>query len=90
MSEIQRRRKLRKIISDPLEEFNKAKRVNRLIFVERDHDTAMLTRAAVGMYIGRHGMEMTTRVVGSEIWVLKSKDITEPSMKSDIREWWRL
>lgn len=78
IQEKQKRRKLRHTISDPLRNFVRDPEAMRLIFHEKDHDTAMLTRAAIGMYIGRHDFQLTTRVFDKDVWVLKYKDILDP------------
>ena len=79
------RRKLGRLIQNPIDEFIQFPSYDRLIFVEQDKAAAQRTRAAALMYIGRNDMGLTTSVKENEIWVLKNKDIMDESMIVDLR-----
>lgn len=78
------RRKLGRLIQDPIDEFVQMPEYDRLIFVERDKAAAQKTRAAALMYIGRNELGLTTSVKENEIWLLKEKDIMDQSIVVDI------
>lgn len=80
-----KRRKLGRLIKDPIDEFLEMSSYDRLIFVEQDKAAAQKTRAAALMYIGRNEMGLTTSVKENEIWVLKQKDVMDQSMVVDLR-----
>lgn len=68
------RRKLGKLISDPIDELNSDKYLDTVILVEQDERAASRTRAAACMYILRNDYDLTTSVRGHEVWVCKDKD----------------
>ena len=82
---MKKRRKLGRIISDPIEGFVNIPECDRLIFIEKDHAAAQKTRAAVGMYIWRNDLDLTTSVKNDEIWIMKNKDILDETIIVDLR-----
>ena len=80
-----KRRKFGGMLSGPIEEFIRNPAFDRLIFIEKDHAAAQKTRAAVGMYIWRNDLDLTTSVRDDEIWVLKDKDAMDESITVDLR-----
>ena len=79
------RRKLGKSISIPISELVMHKRLDSVCFIEQNHKLAEKTRAAACMYIGRHDYDLTTKVEGNKIWVLRDKDITGRFDEYDLR-----
>lgn len=69
------RRKLGTTISSPIEELWHSEFKDSLIFIEQDHEAALKTRAAALMYIGRNGLDLTTKVKDKEVWIMKDRDI---------------
>ena len=69
------RRKLGTTISSPIEELWHSAFKDSVIFVESDHEAALKTRAAALMYIGRNGLDLTTKVKDKEVWIMKDLDI---------------
>lgn len=79
------RRKLGKVISDPIDRLNGDPGMDQVIFVEENKAAAQKTRAAALMYIGRNDMALTTSVRGNEIWVMKDKDVIGEGITVDLR-----
>lgn len=78
------RRKLGKLLSDPIDELNGDKWLDTMILVEEDERAASRTRAAACMYILRNDYNLTTSVRGREVWVCKDKDNIGRSKTIDI------
>ena len=69
-----KRRKLGGILSSPIMNLAESDKYGSLIFVEKNHMAALNTRAAALMFIGRHHLDLTTKVVDEKIFVMKDKD----------------
>lgn len=78
------RRKLGKVLSDPIDELKKDKYLDTMILVENDEKAASRTRAAACMYILRNDYDFTTSVRGKEVWICKDKDNIGSSKTIDI------
>lgn len=68
------RRKFGKMLSGPISELAKSNDYDSLIFIEANHKAALNTRAAALMFIGRHHLSLTTKVVDEKIFIMKDKD----------------
>lgn len=75
-----KRRKLGRLIKDPIDHFLEMPEYDRLIFIENNKAAAQKTRAAALMYIGRNELGLTTTVRENEVWILKEKDVMDQSM----------
>ena len=71
------RRKLGKRLSDPIINMSRVPWLDGVRFIEINHKEALKTRAAAGMFIKRHDLDLTTMVKDNIILVLKDKDIME-------------
>lgn len=85
MSGWHERRKLGKIISEPIDRLNGDRSLEQLIFIERDKAAAQRTRAAALMYIGRNDLGLTTSVKENEVWIMKDKDVIGEGFTVDLR-----
>lgn len=85
MSTKHERRKLGKIISEPIDRLNGDPKMDQMIFIETNKAAAQRTRAAALMYIGRNEMDLTTSVKENEIWVMKNKDVIGEGFTVDLR-----
>ena len=70
-----KRRKLGTMISAPIEELWHSAYKDSVVFLEKDHEAALRTRAAALMYIGRNGLDLTTKVKENEVWIMKDRDV---------------
>lgn len=71
------RRKLGKALSRPILDLNDNAYLDGIKILETDHESALKTRAAALMFIGRHDLDLTTMVKDKEIWIMKDRDIME-------------
>lgn len=85
MSEWHNRRKLGKIISEPIERLSGDRSLDQIVFIEVDKAAAQKTRAAALMFIGRNDLNLTTSVKENEIWIMKDKDFIGEGMTIDLR-----
>ena len=74
------RRKLGTTISAPIEELWHSAFKDSVIFVESDHEAALRTRAAALMYIGRNGLDLTTKVKDKKVSINKDRYILGDSI----------
>ena len=80
------RRKLKGSLSDPIQTLVEGNDVDTIVFIEKDNKTALKTRAAALMYIGRHRLNLTTSVRGDQIWIMKDKDYPGAKQFIDLRK----
>lgn len=80
------RRKLGSMLSEPIDEIMENKYVNGVRFIEKDHESAMKSRAAAGMYIYRNKLPLKTVVMDNCFCVRKDKDIEGRSKIVDLRK----
>lgn len=78
------RRKLGAALSEPIDEIMEDKWMNGVRFIEKDHESAMKSRAAAGMYIHRNMLPLKTVVMDNVFCVRKDKDIEGRSKIVDL------
>ncbi len=86
IGEKRKRRNIGPLIHDPIDHLFSNQWLDSLIFIEKDHLTALKTRAAALMYIIRNQMGMTTTVRGNEVRIYKEKDFEGACDTVDLRD----